>query len=209
MIIHGTWFGLTSLKDHVKLARVRIDIRNSLDLEWKITVDKSQAQLPLTLKKRLREVLDKIIQNSQKVYVHTGKKLTNSKISSIWDLKKSHGEYSFDINKGHPYIKSFAEDLSKEKKIKFLQILQLIQGNIPLHTIYSEMSDNPLKVNQKNDDPKKSAEFTEIFYQEELLKGNDAKKITLNLLETSNPFLEHKDYIISYFKKRGINLNDT
>ena len=53
------------------------------------------------------------------------------------------------------------------------------------------------------------AEFTEIFYQEELLKGNDAKKITLNLLETSNPFLEHKDYIISYFKKRGINLNDT
>ena len=208
LIIHGTWFGLTSLKDHVKLARVRIDIPNSLDLEWKITVDKSQAQLPLTLKKRLREVLDKIIQNSQKVYVHKGKKLTNSKISSIWDLKKSHGEYSFDINKGHPYIKSFTEDLSKEKKVKFLQILQLIQGNIPLHTIYSEMSDNPLKVNQKNDDPIKSAEFTEIFYQEELLKGNDAKKITLNLLETSNPFLEHKDYIISYFKKRGIDLND-
>ena len=207
LIIHGTWFDLTSLKDHVKLARVRIDIPNSLDLEWKITVDKSQAQLPLTLRKRLKEVLDKIIQNSQKVYAHKGKKLTNSKISSIWDLKKSHGEYTFDINRGHPYIKSFVEALSKEKKVKFLQILQLIQGNIPLHTIYSEMSDNPLKVNQKNDDPIKSAKFSEIFYQEELSKGKDARKITLKLLETSNPFLEHKDYIINYFKKKGIDLN--
>ena len=160
----------------------------------------------LKLKNRLREILDKIIQNSQRVYVHKGKKLTSSNVSSIWELRKK-GEYTFSINQDHPYIKNYMDDLSKEKKINFLQIIKLIQENIPIHTIYSEMSHNPLKVNQNNDDPLKTAKITEIFYKEELNKGNNAKGVTLALIERSNPFLEHKDYILDYLKKRGINLN--
>ena len=50
LIIKGTWFKLVPHGELGKLARVRIDIPNSLDNEWKTTVDKSEAQIPNWLK---------------------------------------------------------------------------------------------------------------------------------------------------------------
>ena len=46
LIIHGTWFGLARQTELTKLARVRIDMPNTLDGAWKIDVKKASAQLP-------------------------------------------------------------------------------------------------------------------------------------------------------------------
>ena len=41
LIVHGTWFGLARQMELTKLARVRIDIPNSLDAVWRIDVKKA------------------------------------------------------------------------------------------------------------------------------------------------------------------------
>ena len=40
LILHGTWFGLCRQSELTKLSRVRIDIPNSMDADWKIDVKK-------------------------------------------------------------------------------------------------------------------------------------------------------------------------
>ena len=40
LIIKGTWFGLLKKSEFTKLCRVRIDIDNDLDTDWKIDVKK-------------------------------------------------------------------------------------------------------------------------------------------------------------------------
>jgi hypothetical protein len=61
LIIHGTWFRMARKKEETKLARVRVDMPNTLDMEWKIDVKKSSAQLPSAVRKELSTVIEQIV----------------------------------------------------------------------------------------------------------------------------------------------------
>ena len=92
LIIKGTWFKLIPHGELVKLARIKVDIPNSLDVEWKITVDKSDAQIPVKIQKRLRELISTIKIQSTRVFTFPGKKLKESKINQLWELKQKFGK---------------------------------------------------------------------------------------------------------------------
>lgn len=47
LIIHGSWFRLAAPETLTKLARVKIDISNDMDAEWKLDVKKSMAHPPI------------------------------------------------------------------------------------------------------------------------------------------------------------------
>ena len=68
LIISGTWFGLAKHGELSKLVRVRIDIPNSLDEIWKITLDKSDAQLPVALKNRMKRLIGNFRTTSHRVH---------------------------------------------------------------------------------------------------------------------------------------------
>lgn len=68
LIIHGTWFGLARQKELTKLARVRIDMPNGMDAEWKIDVKKASAQPPYHVRERLRRIIETIGATSRRVY---------------------------------------------------------------------------------------------------------------------------------------------
>ena len=75
LIIHGTWFGLARQAELTKLARVRIDMPNSLDGAWKIDVKKASAQLPPPVRDRLRRIIEPLGAASKRVYRTRGRKL--------------------------------------------------------------------------------------------------------------------------------------
>lgn len=51
LIIWGTWFRLASKDELSKLARVRVDIPNSLDHLWTLDIKKSAAHPPEIVRK--------------------------------------------------------------------------------------------------------------------------------------------------------------
>ena len=57
LILYGTWFKLFPYGSLSKLVRISVDIPNSLDNEWKITVDKSEVQIPSKWKSQLKELV--------------------------------------------------------------------------------------------------------------------------------------------------------
>ena len=58
LIIWGTWFRLIKQNELGKLARVRVDIPNSLDSIWEIDIKKSTASLPHFIKKNLADIVE-------------------------------------------------------------------------------------------------------------------------------------------------------
>ena len=54
LIIWGTWFRLDTKNELNKLARIRVDIPNSLDHIWDIDIKKSTASLPNSIKQNLK-----------------------------------------------------------------------------------------------------------------------------------------------------------
>ena len=84
LIIYGTWFRLIPHGELSQLARVRIDLPNSLDAEWKISIDKSDVQMPVVIKKRLREVISKFSRKSIGVHRHKGIDLNKMGREPVW-----------------------------------------------------------------------------------------------------------------------------
>ena len=75
LIIHGTWFGLARQTELTKLARVRIDMPNSLDAAWKIDVKEGiGTACPQTVRKRLRRIIEPLGAIIQACVHHTGTK---------------------------------------------------------------------------------------------------------------------------------------
>src|SRR4029077_41034 len=75
LIVHGTWFGLCRQSELTKLARVRVDVPNSMDGDWKIDVKKSSAQLPPIVRDRLKKLIERIVAGSKQTYRRRGQKL--------------------------------------------------------------------------------------------------------------------------------------
>ena len=68
LIINGTWFRLAKYGELSQLVRISVEIPNSLDHIWKITIDKSDAQLPAVLKNRLKQIVDGLKKRSARGY---------------------------------------------------------------------------------------------------------------------------------------------
>jgi hypothetical protein len=84
LIIHGTWFGLARQTELTKLARVRIDMPNEMDAEWKIDVKKASAQPPYHIRERLKRIIETLGASSRRVYTARGRRLTADSQLPVW-----------------------------------------------------------------------------------------------------------------------------
>lgn len=104
LIISGTWFRLIPHGKLSQLTRVRVDLPNTVDSEWRITVDKSDAQLPVALKRRLQEIVRRFNHRSVAVHRKKGVSLNQPNIQSVWLRYSKDGQISYRVNREHPLV---------------------------------------------------------------------------------------------------------
>ncbi len=146
LIIHGTWFGLARQMELTKLARVRIDIPNGLDAQWKIDVKKSTAQPPYRVRERLRRIIEEIGLNSKRVYTARGRKLTADNRLPVWNRIQDKNEITYRINSEHPVIVDFISKLPEELKRDFSHVLEITGSALPMDALFADMGGAPEKV---------------------------------------------------------------
>ncbi len=164
LIIWGTWFLLAKHGELSKLVRIMVDIPNTLDDMWKITVDKSDAQLPAILKKRMKALIDKFRNSSAKVFRSKGAKIDKTGKDSVWERTVRKQAVRYRINRAHPLIRSLRakisnEDQSKENTIGFDTMLDMVEAEIPLESINHEVAANPYNIQQRDVERDKFKEF--------------------------------------------------
>lgn len=139
LILHGTWFGLCRQSDLTKLSRVRIDIPNSMDADWKIDVKKSSAQLPPIVRERLKKVIDRILSGSKRTYSKRGQKLVDHERLPMWHRIQADGQIRYRPNIDHPAFADFAESLPADLRRGFFNCIALVGASLPVETLYSDM----------------------------------------------------------------------
>lgn len=183
LLVSGTWFRLIPQSEMYKLARIKIDLPNSLDHLWKIDVKKSHASPPAIIKKRLKKIIEKIAGASTRVYKSRGARLTKSDVA-FWERHSARGEIRYTINKGHPMIDAFVKELDKEQKYEFSEILDLLADFFPKDTLYSDLGNNPKEVVLEN-----TVSNTELEEKAVLLYQNGIFTMeNLNVLNNMEPF---------------------
>lgn len=144
LIIWGTWFGLMRQYELHKLARVRVDIPNTLDYLWDIDVKKSKASLPDAIKDRLRTIVLESIQSSEDTIKIKGRRVSRGvgNIDYTWSIIDKENNYYFMINKESQVYKTFVDKLDDSQKINFDKFLKVIESSLPVRDIYIRMAEN-------------------------------------------------------------------
>ncbi len=146
LIIHGTWFGLARQKELTKLARVRIDMPNGMDADWKIDVKKASAQPPYHVRERLRRIIETIGATSRRVYTARGHRLASDSRLPVWQRRQSGNEISYCLNPDHPVFAEFSARLPDELTADFRYILEMAASSIPIDALFADISSNPESV---------------------------------------------------------------
>lgn len=146
LIVHGTWFRLARQLELTKLARVGIDITNTLDAEWKIDVRKASAQPPAPVRERLRKIIERIGVPSRRTYTGRGAKLTEESRLPVWTRMQDKNHISYHIDEEHPVLAVFRDGLDPEKMREFERILRLLASAFPLEALHVDVSANPEEV---------------------------------------------------------------
>lgn len=140
LILHGTWFGLCRQSELTKLSRVRIDIPNSMDADWKIDVKKSSAQLPQIVRDRLRKVIERIHDGSKRTYSKRGQKLVDHERLPMWYRIQADGQIRYRPNTDHPAFADFAESLPHDLRRGFFNCIALVGASLPVETLHADMA---------------------------------------------------------------------
>lgn len=146
LLLAGDWLGMYKQEEHYKLARIFVNIPNTVDIDntWQLDIKKSVATPPPEVRWQLKEIADKARKKAVEVYRQIGKvRQVNSEKSNIlvWSDKKSKGRRFYQINRSHPIINNF---LSRhpDSKAKLNRLLRLIEETVPLPLIVSNETEN-------------------------------------------------------------------
>lgn len=196
LLISGTWFRLIAQSEMYKLARIQIDLPNSLDDLWKIDVKKSNASPPSIIRERLKKIIEKIAGTSTRVYTGKGHKSSASK-SAFWERHSSKGKINYLINKDHPLIKQFSNNLASEQQNELDNILNLIGNFFPKDTLYSDIgNNNPIDINEIIIPDSELEEKAIVLYLNNIINFEN-----LNMLKNTEPFTKYTKDWEKFFEK--------
>ena len=137
LIIWGTWFRLERKDELNKLARVMVDIPNSLDYMWSIDIKKSTATLPDIIKKNMYNAVYESVLCSEAVHTYRGRKEKKDKdIEYVWERVKVRDGYEYQINRKIPQLELLQSTLD-ESQLKLLSsVINAIEEAFPVSALY-------------------------------------------------------------------------
>lgn len=146
LIVSGTWFRLARQLELTKLARVGIDIPNTLDADWKIDVRKASAQPPAPVRARLQRIIERMGVPSRRTYTRRGTKLTEGNRFPVWARIQDKNRISYEVDEEHPILAAFVESLDRHSAREFKRILRLVASTLPVDALHVDVSANPENV---------------------------------------------------------------
>ena len=153
LIIWGTWFRLERKDELNKLARVMVDIPNSLDYMWSIDIKKSSAILPDIIRKNMYNAVYESVFSSESVHTYRGRKDKKSDdIEYIWERRIVRDGCEYLINRNIPQLKMLAETLD-DKQVKMLDgVLKVLEEAFPVTAMYVDAAKGKIEEKTVNDE---------------------------------------------------------
>lgn len=143
LLVAGGWLGLgdgrTWTKEEAhKLARIRLDIPNTADDEWKIDVRKAFARPPVTIRRRLMQLADKVRSDARRVFAHRGQYGSATPMRDLvqaWRVQETTRGIRYLIDENHPAVRAVL-DQAGDLMPSVRMMLRVIEESVPVQRIW-------------------------------------------------------------------------
>ena len=150
LIVHGTWFRLAPKQELTKLARVQIDIPNTMDAAWKIDVKKASAQPPPAVRARLAKIVETMVTGSRRTHQKRGPARASRNRVPVWNRVQNKERISYEIAHSHPALAQLRDGMPRPFRTPFDRVLRLVSAALPVDALHHDISARPESVRQKS-----------------------------------------------------------
>jgi signal transduction histidine kinase len=151
IILFGGWNGIIKKSPRLQLARLKVDIGNSVDHYFQLNVAKSSIIIPYELRMAFLRYVSQLKIEAEKEYYNRGvKKLTGSKTkptNTLFIREASSEGMVLSLNDRFPLIRLFTEQLTEEQRRLFRTISGMI--NTAINRIRQVHEDKPFIASEK------------------------------------------------------------
>lgn len=199
LLVWGTWFRMMRQGDLSKLARVQVDLPNTLDDLWTLDIKKSSALPPAEVRNNLAIIIDRIAERSKRTWTFRGKKEVDDKSVHLWNrMKNPHGGFYYEINREHPMVRQIAEQ-SPDSKSMLDTLLKQIEAGLPLNQLYVDLNNDEQLTNDQDQSDKDIITALKNMFTPQMTAAE--KLGFISVMESIEPFSQHPEAIAKLKKE--------
>lgn len=134
IILFGGWNGLIKKAPRLQLARLRVEVGNSVDHLLHLNVAKSQIVIPHELRDAFENYIQEIKTEAEREFYNRGIRKFSSK-KSLNNIQLFERTYSskgsiLEVNREFPLIKSLDESFNQNQRTQFGLVLKMINTRV-------------------------------------------------------------------------------
>lgn len=199
LLLAGDWLAMFRKEEHYKLARIQIDLPNSLDAEWQIDIKKSVARPPMALRDQLRAYAGKVRSQAVEVYRHKGRtvrQLPGQSFVPLWVEHKRGEKWFYKINRDHPLLNEIRKQAQVDSDKAISKLIRFIEETIPTKSIYIKESEKSEALGKpfegvNHDEIRK---LMKLIYETLTSQGKNEQEAKSHILNLE-PFNHYPEYI--------------
>jgi hypothetical protein len=203
LLLAGDWLGLFRKEEHYRLARIQIELPNTLDESWQIDIKKSIARPPLIFREQIKAYALKVRQQAVEVYRHKGKsarQISGHKFVPLWMEHKRGDKWFYKINRENPILGKIREIAQNDSDRAIEILLRFIEETIPSKSIYIKESEQPeLQGTPFEDASKEIIRTTMNTMYTNLLSQGKTKEQAKSIISNIEPF-NNFDQFLEFLK---------
>ena len=120
-----------------RLARIRLDIPNSADAEWKIDIRKSTARPPVALRQDLTHLMEDTCGRARRVFARRGRvagPVTSGPVSQAWRAERLSDGMRYRIDTSHPAVAAVLDNAAALTP-QIRAMIRVIEETVPVQRI--------------------------------------------------------------------------
>jgi hypothetical protein len=149
LLLAGGWLGLGqgrawNREESHRLARIRLDIPNTADAEWKIDIRKSIARIPFALRPWLTMLAEDTRDRARKVFAYRGvvaPRLGSIPVEQVWRTEHTKAGVRYRIDDKHPSVVAVIECAGSQLSL-VKSMLRVIEETVPVQRIWLDTAEN-------------------------------------------------------------------
>ena len=149
LLVAGGWLGLGNSRawnreEAHRLARIRLDIPNTADADWKIDVRKSTARPPVSLRPWLTLLAENTRERARRVFAYRGTPAPakgNIPIEQAWRVERVKAGMRYRIEETHPSVAAVLESAGTLAPL-IKSMLRVIEETVPVQRIWLDTAEN-------------------------------------------------------------------
>lgn len=205
LLVAGSWLGLGrgrswSKDESHRLARIRLDIANSSDADWKVDVRKSAAHPPVGLREQLTKLAEDTRGRARRVFLHRAQSNSylgrNDNLASVWLSSESASGRRYHIDREHPAVVSMKND-GEETKVRLEALLRILEETIPVQRIWLEAAETGehAKGGFTSAPDESVTDILMLLYRNLVIRGGISPAQAKQQLLRTEPFDLHPDLV--------------